>query len=321
MTWLWAILMMGPQALALEWRANAGAEVNADPHAMLDVGLRHGPWSAELLTDTIDLRFAPNWKKGRAWAATRHEFGAAGLLISPWTNGQPDPSRAVLAFYSGVEGGSVHYLPGGLWLGEQAVLRYWHFVQKGAEGPAPPNATPVATGDAMAGWYLPDRLDAWVRAGTDWTPGTWMPHVHTKVAISAPWALSPGLIIHAGAAMNQDDLTRTRLGGLNPYVVPLAGAAWAEWWVENYAAAQPGLDWRKGNVSLGGFADVAWFDDNQMAVGLGARGRWSSGRAFAEGSGGVAPWVVRPQGRTAGSVFIRAGWQWGKGTRNATPGG
>lgn len=54
------------------------------------------------------------------------------------------------------------------------------------------------------------------------------------------FALLPRFELRAGWARGQDRVLRTRLGGLNPYVVPLAGAAWAEWLVERYVAGRAG---------------------------------------------------------------------------------
>ena len=86
MLWVWLTA-----AWALEWRAQLGGEINADPHGTVDFGVRDARWSVQWLTDTLDIRATPSWDKGRGWVAARSEFGAAGLFISPWTWGARIP--------------------------------------------------------------------------------------------------------------------------------------------------------------------------------------------------------------------------------------
>ena len=67
----------------------------------------------------MDLRWTPSWDHGRGWVAARGQFGAAGLMISPWTDGAP--SDGVRASYVGLEGGVLRYLPRGFYAGGQMV--------------------------------------------------------------------------------------------------------------------------------------------------------------------------------------------------------
>lgn len=56
----------------------------------------------------------------------------------------------------------------------------------------------------------------------------------------------------------EDDLTRVRLGGMNPYVVSLAGMPWAAFLPENFGAAQVSLMARvTGESEAGVFLDAA----------------------------------------------------------------
>ena len=71
-----------------------GGEVSATSFGIADLGLRKGPLSLQLYTDTLELRYAPDLARGRYWVAARVEAFAAGLLISPWRDGAPDPARA-----------------------------------------------------------------------------------------------------------------------------------------------------------------------------------------------------------------------------------
>lgn len=118
-------------ASELEWRAALGGQLDADSHGIADVGVRSGELSAELLTDTLDLRWSPEGDRGRAWVALRGEAGAAGLFISPWQDGAPAPTSALTSFYAGVEGGAVRYLPQGFYGGAQASARYQGFGARG----------------------------------------------------------------------------------------------------------------------------------------------------------------------------------------------
>ncbi len=66
--------------------------------------------------------------------------------------------------------------------------------------------------------------------------------------------------------INEDDLTRPRLGGLNPYVVPLAGAPWAAWLSERFVAFQlsaPIAVW--GEVELSPLIDLIYLEDPERA--------------------------------------------------------
>src|SRR5438270_804899 len=96
-----------------EWRATVGGQLDSDSHGILDLGVRNGAFSAQIFTDTLDLRLAPESAGGRLFIVARGEALVAGLLASPWTNGAPDPARSLWASYAGVEGGFVRYLPRG----------------------------------------------------------------------------------------------------------------------------------------------------------------------------------------------------------------
>lgn len=64
--------------------------------------------------------------------------------------------------------------------------------------------------------------------------------------------------LFVSAARNEDDLTRVRLGGMNPYVVPLAGLPWASHLPQNFGAAQVSAHFRLyGESEVGLLADAA----------------------------------------------------------------
>lgn len=293
----------------LEWHASAGGQVDADSHGIVNVGIRRGPWSVDLLTDTLQVRWDDAGDVGRGWLAVRAEGGAAGLLISPWTDGAPDPGRALLASYVGVEGGAQRYLPHGLYVGADYAFREWFFSPEADTTIATPDPRPVVSADLHAGyWSKPLRV--WARGGVDWSPG--VPGRH--LAVEGVWwpetNVAPRLELRAGAGAHEDFVTKTRLGGVTPYVVPLAGAAWAEWRVEDYAAARIG---GSGTVKAGAWttrvgplADLATFD-GQSAVGFGLDGEVRYKRFFTDVTVGVAPWIPRQEGIGRASVYFELG--------------
>lgn len=259
--WLWCSV-----AGAWEWRTEGGGEANADPHGILTVQIREGPMTFSLYTDTLDLRYAPEFEQGRAWFAARFQGGSAGLMMSPWTDGAKDPANALRAFYGGAEAGAIVYGPRGTWVGIQAMLRLHFFASMPKTTRYIPGSRFIATGDLLAGIYRP-WIDAWVRAGFDLSEVT-SPHIQGQARFTIPakgeaarW--SPILEFRGGWAKNQDEVTLSRLGGLNPYVVPLAGAAWAEFWVQDYAATRVGPAFRFDPVTIAPVVDIVWFNGDE----------------------------------------------------------
>lgn len=342
------MLIMGlGVAHAVEWRAMAAGEINADSHGVIDAGVRSGPWSAVLLTDTLDLRWQPEGDHGKAWVTARGEFGAAGLMISPWVDGAPAPERALGAFYTGPEAGALRYLAHGLYAGVSGHARWWWFSETEASEVAAPDGRARAQADAQVGWWQPS-VQAWIRAGADFAPtanNPIQPHVQGELKLRPDeWTVAPRVELRAGWGANQDDLSRTRAGGLNPYVVPLAGAAWAEFRVEEYAAARVGPSVAVGGWDLAAVVDVMWGEHQDAAadtppvidalgsdcqtivtgawtqcdrateqhVGFGLLTRWQPRRLFVAADAGLAPWLPRQQA-VAASVWAAVGVDWGQG--------
>lgn len=307
-----------PETTPVEWRADLGGQFDSDPHGVADVGMRRGPWTLQLYTDTLEARVDASGDAGRSWLALRGELGAAGLMISPWSAGAPDPSRALSASYAGVEGGVIAFGPAGLYGGGTFTTRGYTFGAMEETAVAVPASRLLVGMDAVVGLYR-DHGHVWVQGGM-WGPEP-SPHVSVEATWRPGWWVGPSLEARAGAARGADELTRVRLGGLNPYVIPLAGAAWAEWWVDDYAAARVGpavhLDYAEWGLGVAPFADLAVFGvagERRGATGLGGRAEIDRRRLRGEFVVGVAPWIPRQPGVSRVSAWLRVGLEWGRKT-------
>jgi len=277
------------------YRGAVGAQIDADPHGAFDVGVRSGPWSAELFTETIDLRYTDRADDHRFTLGLRGELFAAGLMTSPWTDGAPDPSRARTAAYAGLDAEYVFFGPAGAYLSLAASAREYFF------GAIPGGI--AADPELVLGPTL--RLGLWTSAvrgsvalGFDLLAqgsATVAPRIEATLRVRpsvdlGPLAVGPWLEGWGAFADGQDDTTLTRIGGLNPYVVPLAGAGWAEWWAEDYLAGRAGIFAAFLGVDLAIVIDAAHLSSplfttrDEWGAGVVASGRWGS--FFAELSGG-----------------------------------
>ena len=295
-----------------EWRGSFGGEFGSTSHGTFDLGVRRGPFVIELLSDTLEVRWAPESATGRWWVALRGEAIAAGLMISPWTNGKPDPSRDLYAGYLGGDAGWIHYVSP-LYLGVHGMLREYFFAGNSDTTIAVPDPATLATLEAVVGRYVPG-FHVWMRGGVDVRPGAQtvlQPHLAGEATIRPELELAPAVELRAGWASGQDFITLTRVGGLNPYVVPVAGAGWAEWWVQNYVAARLGINWRGPRLELGALADVAIFDSGFHA-GFAVRGGWHQGRYSLDAELGYAPWIARGPEVDRISFYLLAAMAWGK---------
>lgn len=305
----------------LEWHADAGGQFDADSHGAVDLGVRRGAWSLLLETDTLEARLDASGERGRAWGAVRGELGAAGLMISPWRDGAPDPTRALTASYLGAEGGVLAYGPGGTCAGGTFLIRTYGFGALADTTIDVPGPREIVEMTGVAGVYRGPG-HAWVQGGM------WGPDPAPSLTLEAVWrpetTLAPVGELRAGWSHGLDDVTRTRLGGLNPYVVPLAGAAWGEWWVDTYAAARVGarlhLTAGAWSIQPAAVVDLATFTAVTLpgsgeAVGFAGMVELHRGRFFGEGALGVAPWIPRGEGVSRASVWMRIGVDWGRGAR------
>ncbi len=289
--------------------AALGGQLDADPHGVLDAGLRSGPYSLQLRTDTLELSYAPTHTTGRAWVTLRLQGFAAQMLISPWANGAKDPSRALVAMMGEVNGGWVENLGHGFYSGLRARARgYLFFARSEETSIATPDPTARFEPGAFVGyWSEPLRAELGTRAylGGERVGA----NVEGTFTWAPAWAVAPRVSAWFGVGENLDFLTTTRLGGLNPYVVPLAGAAWAEWWVEDYVAGRAGVAANLGPVELTPFVDAARFDGTN-AVGFGLKTHATFEDFFVTAIGGYAPFIERAPGVSRVSVWVLTGSSW-----------
>lgn len=311
-----------------EIHAWAGGQIDSDSHGDVTVGVRKGAFRADLYTDTLELAFEPEGEHGKAWIAARGCAFAAEMMISPWRDGAPDPGFATPVAYLGVEAGAQRWGPHGLWGGVRGWGRDY------LVGPYAPGGTsePVFRGDLEGGvWSWPFRAS--VRVGAHMQPGSatgslLQPHAEGDAHWKPNWRYGPVVEGWGGVASGQGAFTLTRVGGLTPYVVPVAGAAWAEWWVEDYAVGRVGA--AAGSVGMDGTvvpvvlargtlaADFSAFSDpysttgaaNRTVVGFEASGRLTYKHFYTDLALGYAPWIPRQDGVSRMSVFFRVGLDW-----------
>ncbi len=307
-----AALLIAASARADErpvyWRAAFGGEFNEDSHAVLDLGVSTGGLTLQLQTDTLDARWSPSWGWGKGWVGARGEAAFAGILFAPWERGALVKEEGLLASYAGLDAGMLVYLPEGFYAGASADGRLYDF------GPLPETTAPIPAARGVfsptgtLGWWRRDA-QAEVRLGADLQSSGSAPRIAGRLRIAPEWTLGPLIEIQAGAARGQDFLTLTRLGGLNPYVVPMAGAAWAEFRVQSFATARlgPRVVGESGHLAV--VTDLAAFD-GQSAFGIAALGRYTWGARFVEASAGFAPALRRQSGLPALSVWLLGGVDW-----------
>ena len=177
------------------------------------------------------------------------------MWITPWRNGAPDPVRAQRVAYLGPDVRVEHWLPHGTYVAIDGFSRYHAFAPLGDSPLELPDPW-WTRGDVIAGgWWEDGRVAIELSGGFDLTSRV-SPHAAIASRMHLSGNFVPLVEARAAVAANQDDVVATRLGGLTPYHVPLAGAAWAEFWVEDYAMTRAGLQWRLGPFSLAQVVDA-----------------------------------------------------------------
>lgn len=303
-----------------EWRFMGGASIDPAPHGIADLGVRRDALSLQLLTDTLDLRWAPEGDRGRAWLALRAEAGAVGLVHSPWHAGRPAPERGFSGSYVGGEAGALRYLPRGVYAGVGGFSYRTSFAARPATEVEVPGPTPWLGVDGIVGRWS-EVLHVWGRVGLqhDRLGDPVQPHAHLTATSRARRAVGHRAELRAGWAQGQSLLTRTRIGGLNPYVVPVAGAGWAEWWAESYVVGRAGPQVRRthraSTFTHSLVVDAGWADDTDRPPGslwgVGSLNRWDGRRWFVQADVGWGGGLQRATGVVPWAGNLLVGRPWG----------
>jgi hypothetical protein len=212
--------------------------------------------------------------------------------------------------YGGVDGRALRYLPQGFYGGAQSFARYYHFYPKETTDRLIPEDRLLLKPELLMGWWRPEA-SAKLTIGTQLSPEFAIaPHIVFELELSPSFKwFFPELKLYTAFAKNQDELTKTRIGGLTPYAVPLAGAIWAEFYAEDLAA----LQWApwvgagdRFRISGGPGVDAVAFE-GRLEVGFWGGTHMEYRGFFIDARGGVAPWLERQEG-LAWSGWFRLGW-------------
>lgn len=152
-----------------------------------------------------------------------------------------------------------------------------------------------------------------------------------RIILGARQWLRAGVAVHARVRLqldetatwmwHEDDLMRARIGGFNPYSVPLAGAPWAGYLAGKFAAVDASMHvrvWREHEVGVVAdgvvLADPRRTGDSGVGIvaGIGAFVDARFGAWQVDVRGGWSP-TTQP-GSLAGSwgIFAAAGWAWSR---------
>lgn len=143
--------------------------------------------------------------------------------------------------------------------------------------------------------------------GRQWALAGWQMHPVVRTQLAE----------YAAFGRGEDDLTRDRIGGLNPYSVPLVGAPWAGWLSEEYVAGMWSWHFKVvGDLEIGPLATVVGLEDVgrvgsdewDVLWGVGGLVDWRYGGWQVDLRGGYSPAVQDRSDRAAYSVWISAGW-------------
>lgn len=246
---------------AWELRALGGAGLDAQSHGEVDLGVRNGAFSAELFTDTLDLRWQPQLPRGRAWLAARGVGFAGAMMITPYE--LPDTVALTHALAT-VEGGAMGWLPRGFYGGGGGRASVLAFGARDTTTIPVPVPELVAGPLAGLGWWSP-LAQAELRAGVDFAQPLEASPEGDEAALQAafgeggavgaavqPWAeldarwrsratVAPRVALRAGWSEGRGAATSFRAGGSMPYQVPVVGDGWSSEWLTRYAALRAGL--------------------------------------------------------------------------------
>lgn len=300
-------------ALGADWRVLGGGEFNADPHGIIEVGYRDELIQIEWLTNTLELKREMVTDSGRKWGAIRGEAVMAGLLPFPWVDGRPAPELGSDASLARVEFGSVKYYQWSMYAGGIVQLgKEWFAHGRDSLFRSELQNRFVTHPQIILGRYT-EELHAYLQIGNyllDIDTKAIQNYAQAHLYWKPKWRFAPTVESHAATSENLDALHRFRIGGLNPYVIPLAGAAWGEWWAEEFASLQLGIPVnitvKQTTTSLKPIVDFARFDE-QSAYGFGFELGTIYDRFIINMGWGMAPSIQRAKGVGHQSLWIEVG--------------
>ena len=318
-------------------------------------GLPRGSHLAiELNSDTLRLSYDRlRFGRGEVGVNATGEALIAGLLDEYYRDGRNEPGRGFYASYAALGGyakldAAPHFL-------ELAVTaRRWLFQRNGSTDgdlSLPPEAWVGELRLRYTLWLLDgdrqaQRLHPRVRGvafgvelGLDqrsearrWGAPDETRNDPARSIYSVRQWLRAGVKVHARVRFQldevacwmsgEDDLVRLRVGGLNPYSVPLAGAPWAGYLAGKVAATDATLHvraWREHEVGV--LLDTVVLDDADRAGALGRAAVLAGVGVFADLRwrawqldlrGGWSP-TLRPNSIAGGwGMFAALGWGWSR---------
>lgn len=298
-----------------------------------------------------EMRLSPRWRLGFEAAG---EYGVAGLLTDYYVDGDAIPGRGFLASYAEAGARLKRLFDGGAWSEVTLTGRKWFFDRRDTTDPAlelPPDTWVLMPRLHLGWWGLAD--DAGFRARHRFFPrlrgfaagldlgvdlrsdaGAWgalgagdrradRNTPSDPIFIARQW-LRAGLPLaawlrveveqRAGYGVGEDDLTRSRVGGANPYVVQVPGAPWAAWLADRYVGGRLALPLRiVADVELAPTAAAVWLrdpgrigaDDVGLVWGAGANVDARFGRWQVDLRGGVSPSLGDA---ISWSAYLGIGW-------------
>jgi hypothetical protein len=144
---------------------------------------------------------------------------------------------------------------------------------------------------AEAGLDLRDSTEPWGARAPAFAPGDQRNDPTATIVRLRAWGEAGYALLYrwrlqartdAAWGDGEDDLTRSRIGGMNPYVTPVAGAPWAAWLSERYVSGRLSSHIRVGDDQEIGFAgDVVYLADASRTGSSDAAARWGA-QAFAD---------------------------------------
>ncbi len=316
-----------------------------------DPWIAAGQPSIVLDTDTLrlgltEMRLGDRWRLGIEAAG---EALIAGLLTDHYVEGEAQPERGFFASYIEARGRIKRLADGGGWAELSLTGRRWLFDRTDETDPAlvlPPEAWVLMPRVHLGWWRLADdagwrerqRLFPRLRgfalgidlgldlrsAARDWgstgardrnAAATVIPLVRQWARLGVPLGERLRIEVEqrAGYGVDEDDLTRARIGGMNPYVVAVPGAPWAAWLSERFVGGRVALPLRLfGDVELAPTAAAVWLRDvdrrDADAMGL----VWGAGATVDARFG---PWQVDLRGGVCPSLdgpswsaYFGVGW-------------